>query len=450
MPIFSKILIANRGEIAMRVIRACKEMGISTAAVFSEADREALHVSFAEESYCIGGPQPRDSYLNAKSVISTALACKAEAIHPGYGFLSENAEFASLCAEYGIAFIGPDADTIGKMGDKEAARRSMRDAGVPVIPGCDMVGNFEQAKEQAEKIGFPLLIKARSGGGGRGIRLVMDNRELEYAFRTASSEAQSAFGDGAVYMEKYLRPVKHVEAQILADSFGDVVFLGERDCSVQRKNQKLIEESPCSILPEKTRRKMAEVSIKAARAVGYKNAGTIEYLLDKDGNFYFMEMNTRLQVEHPVTEMVTGIDLVKWQIRTAAGLPLGFAQEDIKPAGCAIECRINAEDPYNNFRPSGGRVETLHVPGGPWVRFDTAIYQGYSIPPFYDSMIGKLIVYAKTRDEAIRKIRSALCELAIEGIVNNIDFQTDILSEDAFINGAYTTDLIENTKLVHP
>jgi len=418
-------------------------MGISTVAVFSEADREALHVSFAEESYCIGGPQPKDSYLNAKAVISTALACKAEAIHPGYGFLSENAGFAALCAEYGIVFIGPDADTIARMGDKEAARRSMREAGVPVIPGCDVVENYDLAKKYANEIGFPLLIKARSGGGGRGIRLVRKEPELESAFLTASSEAQSAFGDGTVYMEKYLRPVKHVEAQILSDNFGNIVFLGERDCSVQRKNQKLIEESPCPILPEETRRRMMDVSVKAARAVGYKNAGTIEYLLDQNGDFYFMEMNTRLQVEHPVTEMVTGIDLVKWQIRVAAGLPLGFGQEDIKPSGCAIECRINAEDPYHNFRPAGGRIETLHIPGGPWVRFDTAIYQGYAIPPFYDSMIGKLIVHAKTRDEAIRKIRSALCELTIEGIVHNAGFQTEVLSEDAFVNGSYTTDTIK-------
>jgi len=419
-------------------------MGISTVAVFSEADRDALHVSFADESYCIGGPQPKDSYLNAKAVVSAALASKAEAIHPGYGFLSENAGFAASCADYGVTFIGPGTDTIARMGDKEAARRAMREAGVPVIPGCDMVADIGEAKSQAVEIGFPLLIKARAGGGGRGIRLVRQPSELENAFGAASSEAQIAFGDGAVYMEKYLRPVKHVEAQILADNFGNIVFLGERDCSVQRKNQKMIEESPCSVLPEETRLKMMEVSVKAARAVGYRNAGTIECLLDRDGHFYFMEMNTRLQVEHPVTEMVTGIDLVKWQIRIAAGLPLGFTQEDIKPSGWAIECRINAEDPYHNFRPSGGRVETLHVPGGPWVRFDTAIYQGYSIPPFYDSMIGKLIVYAKTRDEAIRKIRSALCELTIEGVVNNAEFQTEILSDEAFVNGSYTTDLIEN------
>ena len=431
----------------MRVIRACKEMGISTVAVFSEADRNALHVSFAEESFCIGGPQPRDSYLNARAVISAALACKAEAIHPGYGFLSENAVFAAQCAEYGIAFIGPDADTIATMGDKEAARRAMRKAGVPIIPGCDMVENYDFAKERADEIGFPLLIKARSGGGGRGIRLVKHKAELENAFYTASSEAQSAFGDGAVYMEKYLNPVKHVESQILADNFGNVVCMGERDCSVQRKNQKLIEESPCSLLTNEKRQSMAEVSVKAAQAIGYKNAGTIEYLLDRDGNFYFMEMNTRLQVEHPVTELVTGIDLVKWQIRVAAGLPLGFKQEDVNPSGCAIECRINAEDPYNNFRPACGRIETLHIPGGPWVRFDTAIYQGYAIPPFYDSMIGKLIVHAKTRDEAIRKLRSALCELTIEGVVNNADFQAEILSEEAFVNGAYTTDLIEKLNI---
>jgi len=430
----------------MRIIRACREMGITSASVFSEADREALYVSLADESYCIGGPRPISSYLNAKAVVSAALACKAEAIHPGYGFLSENAEFAALCASYDIAFIGPDAETIKKMGDKEEARRTMREAGVPVIPGSDIAVDYYQAKRSAGEIGFPILIKARSGGGGRGIRLVKNEAELEEAFRGASSEAQAVFGDGAVYLEKYLHPVKHVEAQILADNYGNIVFLGERDCSVQRKNQKLIEESPCSTLPKETRRRMAEVSIMAARAVGYKNAGTIEYLLDNDGRFFFMEMNTRLQVEHPVTEMVTGIDMVKWQIRIAAGSPLEFAQGDIMPAGCAIECRINAEDPYNNFRPASGRIERLHIPGGPWVRFDTGIYQGYAIPAFYDSMIGKLIVYARTRDEAIRKIRSALSELTINGIDTNADFQMEILSEDAFVNGAYTTDFIENLR----
>jgi len=439
---FSKILIANRGEIAIRVIRACKEMGIATVAVFSEADRESLHVSLADESYCIGGPLSKDSYLNKESVIAAAMASKAEAIHPGYGFLSENAEFAKLCADNGIVFIGPNAETISQMGDKDMARKTMREAGVPVIPGCDLVENLEHAKKEAEKIGFPLLIKARSGGGGRGIRHVDSMDDLEQAFNTATAEATSAFGDGAVYMEKFLFPVKHIEMQLLADNFGNVVCLGERDCSTQRKNQKLIEESPAAIMSDETRKRMIDVSVQAGKAVGYRGAGTIEYLYDKDGNFYFMEMNTRLQVEHPVTEMVTLIDLVKWQIRVASGMELGFTQDEIEFKGYAIECRINAEDPYQDFRPSGGKIEMLHVPNGPWVRFDSAIYQGYTIPPFYDSMIGKLIVYAKTRDEAIRKMKAALCELIIEGVVHTASFQAELLSTEEFVDSTYTTDYL--------
>jgi len=440
---FSKILVANRGEIAIRVIRACKEMGIATVAVFSEADRESLHVSLADESYCIGGSLSKDSYLNMVSVISAAAASKAEAIHPGYGFLSENAEFAKLCGENDIVFIGPKPETISQMGDKDMARKTMREAGVPVIPGCDLVQNLEHAKEEAKKIGFPLLIKARSGGGGRGIRHVDSITELEQAYNTATAEAASAFGDGAVYMEKYLHPVKHIEMQLLSDNFGNLVCLGERDCSTQRKNQKLIEESPAAIIPDETRKRMIETSVKAGAAVGYRGAGTIEYLYDKDGNFYFMEMNTRLQVEHPVTEMVTLVDLVKWQIRIASGMELGFKQNEIEFKGCAIECRINAEDPYNDFRPSGGRVEVLHVPNGPWVRFDSAIFQGYTIPPFYDSMIGKLIVYAQTRDEAIRKMKAALCELIIEGVVHTALFQTELLSTEEFVDSTYTTDYLD-------
>ena len=439
---FSKILIANRGEIAVRVIRACKEMGIATVAVFSEADRESLHVNLADESYCIGGPLSKNSYLNKEAVISAAMASKAEAIHPGYGFLSENAEFAKLCNDNSIIFIGPDAETISRMGDKDMARKTMREADVPVIPGCDLVESLEHAKKEAERIGFPLLIKARSGGGGKGIRHVGSAEELEQAYNTATAEATAAFGDGAVYMEKFLFPVKHIEMQLLADNFGNVVCLGERDCSTQRKNQKLIEESPAAIMSDEIRKKMIDVSVKAGKAVGYRGAGTIEYLYDKDGNFYFMEMNTRLQVEHPVTEMVTLIDLVKWQIRIASGMELGFIQEEIEFNGCAIECRINAEDPYNDFRPSGGKIEMLHVPNGPWVRFDSAIYQGYTIPPFYDSMIGKLIVYAKTRDEAIRKMKAALCELIIEGVVHTASFQAELLSTEEFVDSTYTTDYL--------
>ncbi|MCL2820329.1 MAG: acetyl-CoA carboxylase biotin carboxylase subunit [Oscillospiraceae bacterium] len=439
---FHKILIANRGEIAIRVIRACKEMGIATVAVFSEADRESLHVSLADESYCIGGPLSKESYLNKEAVISAAMASKAEAIHPGYGFLSENAEFAKLCKNNDIVFIGPNSETISQMGDKDMARKTMREAGVPVIPGCDLVESLEHAKKEAGKIGFPLLIKARSGGGGRGIRHVNGADELEQAYNTATAEATSAFGDGAVYMEKFLFPVKHIEMQLLADNFGNVVCLGERDCSTQRKNQKLIEESPAVIMPEEIRKRMTDVTIQAGKAVNYRGAGTIEYLYDKDGNFYFMEMNTRLQVEHPVTEMVTLIDLVKWQIRIASGMELGFTQEEIQFSGYAIECRINAEDPYNGFKPSGGKVEMLHVPNGPWVRFDSAIYQGYTIPPFYDSMIGKLIVYSKSRDEAIRKMKAALCELIIEGVVHTASFQAELLSTEEFVNSSYTTDYL--------
>ncbi|HIY08998.1 MAG TPA: acetyl-CoA carboxylase biotin carboxylase subunit [Firmicutes bacterium] len=440
---FAKILIANRGEIAVRIIRACKEMGIATVAVFSEADREALHVSLADESICIGPPPVKDSYLNMTAILSAAVATGAQAIHPGYGLLSENARFAQLCEQCHITFIGPPAQIISKMGDKDEARRTMVAAGVPVVPGCDLVPDAQTALREAKRIGFPLLIKARAGGGGRGIRLVEREEEVENAFLAASSEAASAFGDGACYMEKFLRPVKHIEMQVIADQQGNVVCLGERECSVQRKNQKLIEESPSPVVDEKTRRQMIDVSTKAAKAVGYQGVGTIEFLYDREGNFYFMEMNTRLQVEHPVTEMVTGIDLVKWQIRVAAGQPLGFSQEDIRLEGCAIECRINAENPSQGFRPSCGRVSLLHIPGGPWVRFDTALYQDYFVPPYYDSMIGKLIVHAKTREEAIRKMQAALCELVIEGLDHNAEFQMDVLEDEEFRNGTYTTNLME-------
>lgn len=437
---FSKILIANRGEIAVRIIRACKEMGISTVAVFSEADREALHVSLADESFCIGPAPARESYLNMTAILSAAVASGAQAIHPGYGLLSENAKFAGLCAQCNITFIGPSPEVISKMGDKDEARKTMQKAGVPVIPGCDMVRDGEHAKEEAERIGYPLLIKARAGGGGRGIRLVKDARELESAYLSASAEAQSAFGDGGMYLEKYLSPVKHIETQLLGDNTGNLICLGERDCSLQRKNQKLLEESPSPAVSPALRKEMIAAALKAAAAVQYTGAGTIEFLLDDEGHFYFMEMNTRLQVEHPVTEMVTGIDLVKWQIRIAAGQPLGFSQEDIELNGHAIECRINAENPRENFRPSCGRIQLLHIPGGPWVRFDTAIYQDYFVPPFYDSMIGKLIVHAKTREEAIRKMQASLCELVIEGIDHNAELQMELLDEEEVRTGTYHTN----------
>ncbi|MDR1689247.1 MAG: acetyl-CoA carboxylase biotin carboxylase subunit [Clostridiales bacterium] len=440
---FSKILVANRGEIAVRIIRACKEMGISSVAVFSEADREALHVSLADESYCIGGALSKDSYLNVNNILSTCIASGCEAIHPGYGFLSENPDFADKCEKNNIAFIGPKAEVISKMGDKDAAKKTMINAGVPVIPGCSLVENLENAKEEAAKIGFPLLIKARSGGGGRGIRLVKSIDEFEQNYNMATQEAAVSFGDGMVYMEKFLSPVKHIEMQILADNFGNVLALGERDCSLQRKNQKLIEESPALLLSEQTRQKMIEVSVKAAKAANYTGAGTIEYLYDaKDGSFYFMEMNTRLQVEHPVTEMITGIDLVKWQIRIAANLKLNINQKDIVFKNHAIECRINAQA-YQGFGAAGGKIDMLHIPGGPQVRFDTAIYYGYSVPPFYDSMIGKLIVCAGTRDEAIRKMKAALCELIIGGVEHNADNQTELLSLEEFEDASYTTDILK-------
>lgn len=441
---FSKILIANRGEIAVRVIRACREMGISTVAVYSEADKNAMHVQLADESYCLGGPQVADSYLNMTAIITIAIATGAQAIHPGYGLLSENAKFVSLCEQCNIKFIGPSAEMISLLGDKDMARKTMREAGVPVTPGCDIVETLEKAKEEAEKIGFPLLIKARSGGGGRGIRLVNSPEEFDNAYNSASAEAAAAFGDGAVYMEKFLKPVKHIEMQLLADKYGNVICLGERECSVQRKNQKLIEESPSPAITPDLRKEMMSAAKKAALAVNYENAGTVEFLLDKDNNFYFMEMNTRLQVEHPVTEMVTGHDLVQWQIRIAAGAMLTVTQDKVFIHGHAIECRINAENPELNFRPSCGTIRRLHIPGGPSVRFDTAIYQDYTIPPYYDSMIGKLIVQARTRDFAIRKMKMALSELNIHGLDHNRDLQIDILSDSEFVDGTYTTDFMEN------
>ncbi|MCL2213383.1 MAG: acetyl-CoA carboxylase biotin carboxylase subunit [Oscillospiraceae bacterium] len=440
---FSKILIANRGEIAVRIIRACKEMGIATVAVYSEADREALHVSLADESYCVGAPVPKESYLKINNIIAVAVNSGAEAIHPGYGFLAENAEFAQKCAENDIVFIGPLPGTITQMGDKDTARKTMIAAGVPVIPGCELVQDVTHAKAEAERIGFPLLIKARAGGGGKGIRLVASADELEQSYNSAVQEAQTSFGDGAVYMEKYLTDVKHIEMQVLADNYGGVVCLGERDCSIQRKNQKLIEESPSPVVTDEVREKMIHMAREASLAVNYRGAGTIECLCDNDGNFYFMEMNTRIQVEHPVTEMVTGIDLVKWQIRVAAGVKLDFSQSDISLQGHAIECRICAENPYMDFRPSAGKITMLHVPNGPWVRFDSAIYNGYVVPPYYDSMIGKLIVSAKTREEAIRKMKAALCELIIEGVEHNSNLQMEILDYDDFESGIYTTGSLE-------
>ncbi|MDY5221276.1 MAG: acetyl-CoA carboxylase biotin carboxylase subunit [Eubacteriales bacterium] len=440
---FPKILIANRGEIAVRVIRSCKEMGISTVAVFSEADRNALHVSLADESVCIGPAPASGSYLNMPAVLSAAIVTGAQAIHPGYGLLSENARFAELCESCNIKFIGPTAEVIRRMGDKDEARRTMKEAGVPVVPGCDLVESMDQLHSEAERIGYPLLIKARSGGGGRGIRRVNQTDELENAYLSARAEAQSAFGDGEVYMEKLLQDVKHIEVQLLCDAHGNVVTLGERECSMQRLHQKLIEESPSPAVDPQLREKMLDAAVRAAKAVGYEGVGTVEFLLTQDKQFYFMEMNTRLQVEHPVTEMVTGVDLVKWQIRVAAGLELPFAQRDVAQRGHAIECRINAENPAENFRPCAGKVTLLHVPGGPMVRFDTALYQDYVIPPFYDSMVAKLIVHAPTRAEAIRKMQAALCEMVIEGVEHTGWMQSDLIAERAFQQGTYTTEYLD-------
>jgi acetyl-CoA carboxylase biotin carboxylase subunit len=441
--VFRKILIANRGEIAIRIIRACKEMGIATVAVFSEADREALHVSLADESYCIGPAPVQQSYLNMSAVLSAALLSKAEAVHPGYGLLSEEPKFAQRCEELGLVFIGPSAEVIKRMGDKDEARRTAEQAGVAVIKGSGILRDANEAIEWANEAGgYPVLIKARAGGGGRGIRRVDAKEDLQEAFMLAASESQNAFGDGALYMEQYLCPVKHIEMQLICDHHGNVICLGERECSMQRKNQKLIEESPSPAVDAALRRKMTQTSAKVAEAVGYHGVGTVEFLLTQDGQVYFMEMNTRLQVEHPVTELVTGLDLVKWQIRVAAGQPLDFTQQHIKLSGHAIECRINAENPHENYRPSSGKITLLHIPGGPWVRFDSALYQGYTIPPFYDSMIGKLIVHAQTREEAIRKMHAALCEMVIEGVDHNSDLQIALISDEEFREGKYTTDFL--------
>ena len=434
---FSKILIANRGEIAVRIIRACKEMGISTVAVFSDADREALHVSLADESICIGPAPVQGSYLNKESIVMAAKLTGAEAVHPGYGLLSEDSGFALLCEENDLKFIGPSAKTISLAGDKDEARKSMKKAGVPTVPGSpDIVRDAEEAKELALEIGFPLLIKARSGGGGRGIRKVNSIDEVKRAFETATAEAQSAFGDGAVYMERFMRPARHIEIQLICDDYGNVVCLGERECSIQRKNQKLVEESPSPAVFPELRERMMAASVLAAKAVDYRGLGTVEYLLDTENNFYFMEMNTRLQVEHPVTELVTDIDLVKWQIRIAAGIPLNFTQKDVRMNGSAIECRINAS--------SCGTLRMLHVPGGPSVRFDTSLIEGTVVSPYYDSLLGKLIVFANTREETLRKMRASLCELVIEGIPTNIEEQLRIVEDERFTSGNYDLTFMGN------
>jgi len=441
--LFTKILVANRGEIAVRIIRACKEMGVATVAIHSACDREALHVELADESICVGGNPVSESYLHMKNILSAALCTGASAIHPGYGLLSENSDFASLCEQCGIPFIGPSAQMIDQMGNKEQARAIMQSAGIPILPGTAVIEDLDEAAEAAQRIGFPLLCKARSGGGGKGIRLVKHMDDFPHAFRTAQSEAQASFGDGGVYLERFLTKPKHIEIQLLCDNDGTILSLGERDCSMQRKRQKMIEESPAPTLKSLVRKAMEKAAIAAAKAVGYVGVGTVEFLMDEDDSFYFMEMNTRLQVEHPVTEQVTGIDLVKWQIRVAAGVPLPYKQKDIRPFGHAIECRIVAENPAKGFQPSSGRITELHVPGGPWVRFDSALYQNYFVPPFYDSMLGKLIVHAATREEAIRKMQAALCELVVSGVDNNTEFLMEVLAKSGFAQGSYHTNSLE-------
>lgn len=435
---FRKVLIANRGEIAVRIIRACRELGVRCVAVYSTADRNSLHAQIADEAVCIGPPATKDSYLNMNAIIQAALNSGAEAIHPGFGFLSENAEFARLCEKYGLVFIGPSYRSIEMLGDKAVAKETMAAVGVPVIPGSKgAVSTVEEARKIAEEAGYPILVKASAGGGGRGIRRVDSPEELEAQMTAAQQEAKNFFGDDSVYIEKFLINPHHVEIQIVADQQGNYVYLGERDCSMQRRNQKVLEECPSPIVSDELRKKMGEAAITAAKQSGYYNVGTIEFLVDENRDFYFMEMNTRIQVEHPITEEVTGFDLVKAQIEIAAGLPLSVTQDDIKLTGHAIECRINAENPQLDFRPSPGTITALYVPGGPGVRIDGAVYQGYTITPYYDSMISKLIVHGSSRDDAINKMKWALSEFIVDGVDTNIDFQLEIIKHPDFRSGSY-------------
>lgn len=440
---FKKVLIANRGEIAVRIIRACREMGIRTVAVYSEIDKEALHTQLADEAVCIGPAAAKDSYLNITNILSACVLTGADAIHPGFGFLSENPKFAKMCKECNIKFIGPDYEAMELMGNKAKAREVMKLAGVPVVPGYEgKIKNELEALDIAKNIGYPIMIKASAGGGGKGIRVANNDDEFLMGYKTAKSEAKACFGDDTLYLEKFVQHPKHIEFQILADEFGNVVHLGERECSMQRKNQKVLEEAPSNVLNDELRYKMGEIAKKAAIAVNYKNAGTIEFLFDKDNNFYFMEMNTRIQVEHPITEMITGIDLLKEQLKVASGEKLSFTQEDIKLTGHAIECRVNAEDPEHNFRPCPGKIEELCLPGGMGIRIDSAMFCGYNIPHCYDSMIAKVISYGKDRDEAIIKMNRALSEFAVGGVKTNINFELSILETEGFLKGEYDTSFL--------
>ncbi|MGT2743213.1 acetyl-CoA carboxylase biotin carboxylase subunit [Streptococcus plurextorum] len=447
---FKKILIANRGEIAVRIIRAARELGIATVAIYSEADREALHVALADEAVCVGPAKSIDSYLNMNAVLSAAIVTKAEAIHPGFGFLSENSKFATMCEEMNIKFIGPSGSVMDRMGDKINARAEMIKAKVPVIPGSDgEVFTTEEALAIADKLGYPVMLKASAGGGGKGIRKVESRHDLAPAFESASQEAKAAFGNGAMYIEKVIYPARHIEVQILGDSFGQIVHLGERDCSLQRNNQKVLEEAPSVAIGKTLRSQIGQAAVRAAQAVNYENAGTIEFLLDETlGEFYFMEMNTRVQVEHPVTEFVTGVDIVKEQIRIAAGQALSVTQEDICITGHAIECRINAENPKFNFAPSPGKITDLYLPaGGVGLRVDSAVYNGYTIPPYYDSMIAKIIVHGENRFDALMKMQRALYELDIEGVITNAEFQLDLISDKRVVAGDYDTSFLMETFL---
>ncbi|OIA99011.1 acetyl-CoA carboxylase biotin carboxylase subunit [Paenibacillus sp. LC231] len=445
---FQKVLIANRGEIAVRIIRACRELGIATVAVYSEPDRESLHVRLADEAYCIGPTLSKDSYLNFTNIMSVATLTECDAIHPGYGFLAENADFAEICESCNITFIGPSADAINRMGDKAVAKQTMKDAGVPVIPGSDgLVEDLNEAVMLARDIGYPVIIKATAGGGGKGIRIAEDEETLVKQITNAQQEAQKAFGNAGVYLEKYLTGMKHVEIQIIADKHGNAVHLGERDCSVQRRRQKLVEEAPCPVLSEEVRSRMGEAAVRAAKAVNYSGAGTLEFLLGQDGQFYFMEMNTRIQVEHPVTEMVTGVDLIKEMISVAEGHTLSFTQEEVVINGWSIECRINAENPDKGFMPAPGTIQFYLPPGGPGVRVDSAAYPGYTISPYYDSMIAKLIVWAPTRDEAIAKMKRALAEFEIEGIYSTIPFHQKLMNHPTFLKGDFDIKFLEENEI---
>jgi acetyl-CoA carboxylase, biotin carboxylase subunit len=450
--LLKKLLIANRGEIAVRIIRSAKELGIKTVAIFSEEDKEALHVNLADEAYCIGPASASQSYLNYYGILSLAKLTDCDSIHPGYGFLAENAEFAELCKECGVTFVGPQSDTISRMGEKDIARKTMQEAGVPVTKGSDgILSSIEDAIEVARNIGYPVIIKATAGGGGKGIRVAHTESDLVESIRVTKREAEAAFGNPNVYLEKFISNFRHIEVQILGDNFGNIIHLGERDCTIQRRLQKLIEETPSPVLGKESREQLFDIALNAAKTVNYTGAGTIEFIFDLDEQkFYFMEMNTRIQVEHPVTEQVTGIDIVKEQLLIASGQPLRFKQQDIKIEGCSMECRINAENPFKNFLPSPGEIEDYLPPGGIGVRIDSAAYSGYTIPPYYDSMIAKVITYGKTRDEAISKMRRALEEFVIIGIHNTIPFHLNLLSNSQFISGSYNTNFLEehqnNTK----